>query len=89
MFSWPDEKLKKEDEDTFIKRIRREIETNTCQTSGFCVFEHDDESDLDDYEQKVLENLRKGHEQWMKNNPKSKKVTGTDVYNSVKVRVVS
>ena len=66
MFRWAnnDENLKNEDEDTFVKRIRREIETNTCQTSGICVFEHNDESDLDDYEQKVLENLRIAHENW-------------------------
>lgn len=69
MFGWPNDKEPKiEDEDTFIKRIRREIETNICQTSGICVFEHDDESNLDDYEQKVLENLRKGHEAWIKKN---------------------
>jgi len=66
VFRWAnnDENLKNEDEDTFVKRIRREIETNTCQTSGICVFEHNDESDLDDYEQKVLENLRIAHENW-------------------------
>lgn len=78
---------KKEDEDTFIKRIRQEIETNTCQTSGICVFEHEDDSNLDDYEQKVLDNLRKAHESWTEKNPKLKKVTGKDVYHSVKIRV--
>ena len=65
----------KEDEDTFVKRIRRVITDHTNQTSGIRVFEHEDESNLDDYEQKVLENLRNAHEEWTKNNPKS---TATD-----------
>lgn len=69
MFSWfTDEKLKNEDEDTFIKRIRHEITQNTCQTNGICVFEHNDDRSLDDHEQKILDTLRKAHEEWMENN---------------------
>ena len=59
-----------EDEHTFIKRIREEIILNTCQTSGIYVFEHDDDSNLDDQEQKILENLRKAHEDWHEKNPR-------------------
>ena len=71
MFGWfNDEKSKIEDEDAFIKRIRQEITSKTCQTSGIYVFEHDDESNLDDIEQKILSTLRKAHEEWMEKNPK-------------------
>ena len=71
MFNWfnANENPKKEDEDTFIKRIRQEITLNTCATSGICVFEHEDESKLDDNEQKILETLRKAHEEWTEKNP--------------------
>ena len=62
----------KEDEDTFVKRIRRVITDHTNQTSGIRVFEHEDESNLDDYEQEILKNLRNAHEEWTKNNPRSR-----------------
>ena len=60
----------KEDEDTFVKRIRRVITDHTNQTSGIRVFEHEDESNLDDYEQEILENLRIAHEDWQEKNPR-------------------
>ena len=74
VFDWfnTHENTKREDEDTFVKRIRQEITSNTCATSGICVFEHEDESNLDDYEQKILTTLRKAHEEWMKKNPQRK-----------------
>ena len=65
--------------------------TNTCQTSGIYVFEHTDDNNLDVKEQKILENLRKAHEEWMENNSESKKVTKKvttfDPFPSVKVRI--
>ncbi len=61
---WSKNDAKNEDEHTFVKRIREEITTNTCQTTGICVFEHDDDSNLDDQEQKILATLRRAHEKW-------------------------
>lgn len=70
MFGWfENEKPKNEDDKTFIKRIRHEITQNTCQTSGICVFEVNNEVNLDDQERQILETLRKAHEDWVKKNP--------------------
>ena len=79
---------KREDEDTFNKRIRSVIEENTCATSGIKVFEHVDDSALDEYEMKVLENLRNAHEKWQEANPKDiNSKTASDAFKSVKVKV--
>ena len=77
---------KREDEDTFNKRIRSVIEENTCATSGIKVFEHVDDSALDEYEMKVLENLRNAHEKWQSENSTPSK-SEDDAFKSVKVRV--
>ncbi len=59
---------KTEDEDTFAKRIRTVIEENTCATSGIKVFEHEDETALDDHEQQILATLQQAHEEWRAKN---------------------
>jgi hypothetical protein len=64
-FLKPKKVVKKEDDDTFIHRIRDEIEEKSAATSGIRVFEHNDDSTLDDYERKILETLRKAHESWI------------------------
>ena len=55
---------KREDDDSFLKRIRAEIEEKSCATSGIKVFEHADDRTLDDKEKTILENLRQAHEKW-------------------------
>lgn len=59
---------KREDDDTFAQRIRTVIEESTCATSGIKVFEHEDESALNDHEQEILSTLRKAHEEWRAKN---------------------
>lgn len=102
MLEWlkSDETPEVEDEKTFRKRIRQDmIKKETCQTTtGICVFEHDDDNDLDEQEQKILDNLRTAHEDWMEKNPKQERTDRdrhgininkgiADPFNSVKVRV--
>ena len=75
--------------ETFVKEVRSKIEKNmedaTCETStGICVFEHNDESALDDEEKAVLEKLKAAHEAWQAaNNPTETE----DAYASVRVKV--
>lgn len=81
-------KPKEDDHDTFAKRIRQAIEEKTGETSGIKVFEHSDESALDDYEKQVLNNLRKAHEEWQAKNPKGESEKTDDAYKSVRARLV-
>ena len=78
---------KREDDDTFAKRIRVVIEENTCATSGIKVFEHEDDTALDEYEMKVLENLRNAHEEWNAKHGNTPETSTSDAYKSVKVQV--
>jgi hypothetical protein len=56
--------------ESFVKRIRRAATEKTCTTSGICVFEHHDESSLEDDEKGILETLRQAHERWQMQNGK-------------------
>jgi hypothetical protein len=77
----------REDDDSFYKRIRSEIEDHTGRTSGIKVFEHGDETTLDEQEREILAKLQAAHEEWHTNNPDSTETTGDDAYKSVKVRI--
>lgn len=78
---------KREDDDSFVRRIRQEITDKTCQTSGICVFEHKDENDLDDSERKILENLRVAHEKWVAEHGTKEEKQDSNAYKSVKMRI--
>lgn len=77
----------REDDDTFVQRIRHAIEDHTGRTSGIKVFEHSDEQTLDQQEREILAKLRAAHEQWQANNPEPTAKPKDDAFKSVKVRI--
>ena len=78
---------KHEDDDTFVRRIRSEIEEKSGDTSGIRVFEHADESALDDKERQILANLREAHEKWKSEHEEPTEDSYEDAYSSVRVKV--
>jgi hypothetical protein len=76
-----------EDDNSFIHRIRHTIEDHSATTTGIKVFEHGDETTLDDHERQILAKLRAAHEEWHANNPEPTENSQDDAYKSVKVRI--
>lgn len=73
----------REEDDTFYQRIRSTIEEHSGRTSGIRVFEHNDETTLDEKERQILAKLRAAHEQWQANNPEPTEIPEEDPYKGI------